>query len=278
MSETILKQLDQRSTYISSDRSFLRITQRGMNSVNLNGRFNERVQLYIPRALEPIYVIQPNTTAAPGLDFRVQAISQPMYAQVDAFVVSLVAVRHPTQLRRTNWDPFGLPQADGADTDFIVGVPNPGRTILWRWDRMLDDIYACDLDVFIKADDRNNQEIYFDSPAAGLNEAKPLYLDGFDPLQKLALTGKIFNLINRTNCPNRGADNTANVRVGFDPKTSGPNKSDYFIWVTSTNTNRVTSIRLGLKDKDESSRQLKPFPADFFPQNRVAQNTEANRR
>src|ERR1017187_1606933 len=55
----LLRQLDQRSTYISQNADFLRITQRGMSSANLAGRFNEQLQLYIPPAQETLQVLAP---------------------------------------------------------------------------------------------------------------------------------------------------------------------------------------------------------------------------
>lgn len=198
----ILKQLDQRSAYVSSDGTFVRITQRGMSSVNLNGRFNEQVQLYIPRAREPFYVIEPTTTNTTKFGIQLKTITEPLYSRVDAVVVSVVVVRHPTELRRTDWETFGLSQEDAADEDFIVGLARPAKVQLWNWPRNVNIIYTSDLD-FTATKTTNNVQIYFDSPATGLYEAERLELASFADPQTLAFLGKITRAIRTgfdTNC------------------------------------------------------------------------------
>jgi hypothetical protein len=256
MSETILKQLDQRSTYISPDAAFLRITQRGMSSVNLNGRFNEKVQIYVPPARDPIYVLQTNKTAS-GLDFQVKAVAQPVYSRVDALVVSLAVVRHPTKLRRSTEESFGLPLADAANNDFIVGVPRPSRVTLWKWDRLLGIVYTSDLDTSITANDANNEEVYFDSLAMGLNEAHPLCLDGFDEMQTLAFQEKISEARQKAPAWTPQVNLFTNLVSQCIPTTNG----DFYISISNKATG--TTIQLGLKDKEKPLR-LRAFRKDFL--------------
>jgi hypothetical protein len=281
----ILKQLDQRSAYVSSDGAFLRITQRGMSSVNLNGRFNEQVQLYIPPAADPLYVIEPTTeesgspksqdtnsntlpkaATAPKLGFQIKALAEPLYSRVDALVVSVVVARHPTQLRRSTQETFGLSLEDAADEDFIVGLARPAKVQLWRADRTLDRIYTADLDFTTT----NNVQIYFDSPSMGFYEAKPLRLAGFDDTQQLEFIGKISRAIRtglNTNTPTTLTNTPTTLIESQDPLSSlvickKLVQTNYCISVTDTNTGIM--IRLG---QQQNNGELTGFSSleSFFP-------------
>jgi hypothetical protein len=269
----ILKQLDQRSAYVSSDGTFVRITQRGMSSVNLNGRFNEQVQLYIPRASEPFYVIEPTTTNTTKFGIQLKTITEPLYSRVDAVVTSVVVVRHPTKLRRTNWETFGLLQEDAADEDFIVGLARPAKVRLWDWARNVNIIYTSDLD-FTATKTTNNVQIYFDSPTNGLYEAERLELASFADPQTLAFLGKITRAIRTgfdTNCLQTLKDSKHSLCDLIICK-EGP-ETNCFISVTDTNTG--ITIRLG--QKNNSSKELDGFSSleKFFPSyNKDAKKSE----
>ena len=284
----IMRQLDQRSAYVSQDGSFLRITQRGMSSVNLNGRFNEQVQLYIPSALDPLYVIEPVTrwtatkesattnkttkesattnkttkksvtsNAITNLGFTLQAITEPMYSRVDAVVVSVVVVRHPAKLRRSSQETFGLSLEDAADEDFIVGLARPSKVELWKWQRQLFRVYSADIDFTTT----KNEPVYFDCPSLGLYEARPLRLADFDVMQSLTFVGQIANAI-RTGFPTNTvhvADGSKNIRGYLEIGVT----TNCFISVTDPKTKMT--IRLGLKNEPSGElRGFSPLKA-FFP-------------
>jgi hypothetical protein len=248
----ILKQLDQRSAYVSPDGTFVRITQRGMSSVNLNGRFNEQVQLYIPAARESFCVIEPTTTNTTKFGIQLKIITKPLYSRVDAVVASVVVVRHPTKLRRTNWETFGLLQEDAADEDFIVGLARPAKVQLWKWDRIIALVKASSLNLAVT----NNDTIYFDSPSMGIYEAEPLNLAGFDALQAHAFLGKIASVIR----PGPDANRLQTLENSKHPLSSlkicrDGAETNCFISVTDTNTG--TTIRLGRKN--DTSEKLVGF-------------------
>ncbi|MBU6410455.1 MAG: hypothetical protein KGR98_08700, partial [Verrucomicrobia bacterium] len=71
------QQLDQRSTYIDSAGDFFRITQRGMKSVDLAGRFKDVVTLHIPAAAEPVpvLILNPNVNAAATVQVTVLTVT-----------------------------------------------------------------------------------------------------------------------------------------------------------------------------------------------------------
>ena len=164
----------QRSAYISPNSNFLRITQRGMANVNIGGRYNEKVQLHIPTATQNLVVVQLTKNEPPEkegpkpqpkddkktkkLGFSISSVEQPLYHRVDAVVVSVAVVRHPTELRPTKRENFGLHLLDVADTEFIVGLPRPSKLNLWRWDRLLTCVMAREL--LPETAKKDNEQIY----------------------------------------------------------------------------------------------------------------------
>jgi hypothetical protein len=291
----LLRQLDQRSSYISPDSNFLRITQRGMINVNLGGRFNEQVQLYVPTAKDTITAIVPEPEKKeekedkkaekdkgrkkenkkksgkennnPQFGFSVRSLTQPLYSRVDAMVVSVAVVRHPTKLRPTKDENFGLPQLDVADTDFIVGLPRPSQVTLWKWKRTLDLVVAAELAPNFPI--KNNEKIYFDSESAGIYDATPLVLTGFSDTLATALRVKISRAILRRENKPIDSPNGASAKEFFSKVEvqripyESPAKNPYYILVKDTITG--TAIRLGLLDgQSQEKPKLKPFNADFF--------------
>jgi hypothetical protein len=91
-----------------------------------------------------------------------------------------------------------------------------------------------------------------------MNEAHPLYLDGFDDARTLALKGTIakgFLVSSLTNAqPGLGSFTNFQARAV-------PDKNGFYVSLTNTTTH--TAIRLGLKD-EASPADLKAFPGDFF--------------
>jgi hypothetical protein len=258
---SLLRELDQRSAYVSSDGAFLRITQRGMSSVNLNGRFNEDVQLTIPQAADPFYVLEPVTNNPPEkLGFKLKALGQPVYSHVDAVVVSVAVVRHPTKLRRSNYETFGLPLEDAADEDFIVGLPHPSKVQLWNWSRQVSRVFVSDLD----PQSTKTNTVYFDCPSVGLYEPQILRLGGFTAEQSAAFLGRIANAIRcgfGTNIFNNPLVNNLTVFTN-SPNMNGPTNCIY----VNDATDNIT-IRLGLLDNQNGPNRLKGFPSysGYFP-------------
>ncbi len=291
----LVRQIEQLATYLSPDARFLRITERGMINANVPGRYNEQVTLHIPAASEPLLVIQaesvedagktnkepdgvstnvtpqtkeipsqakPTVKAAPQWGLRIRSLARPLYRRVDAIVVSVAVVRHPTKLRRSHLDMFGLSPDDAADTDFIVGLPRPSRITLWTSPVTLDGVYAKELDPGIQD---GNEQLYFDSPSAGIYEPAPVRLSGFDDTTLQLLQGEIARAIRakahqaaETAIPQR-EDPFPELRVVRDPDPS--TNGGYFIVLS--NTTSAATIRLGTGTPD--SKVLRSFSTEFFP-------------
>jgi len=263
----LLRQLDQRSAYISPDANFLRITQRGMVNANLAGRFNEKVQLHIPPAIDPLYEVKltastpastsqsndPPVTASKS--FEVRRLSQPLYNQVKVLVVSVAVVRHPVKLRRSISDTFGLAQIDAADTDFIVGVPRPSVITLWNFARELNNICAKDLDPEFGLP--ANEQIYFDIPSLPL-PPQPLYLANASEDQLLDFEGEIYTALKGARYESKeNKKKPAQSKHLVNLQKAG---DDFFIILTNSTDGRT--LRLGLLD---SANKLKAFGTNYFP-------------
>jgi len=173
-------------------------------------------------------------------------------------------VRHPTKLRPTKEDNFGLPHLDSADTDFIVGIARPSRVTLWTWERALDLVVADELVPNFPID--KNEQIYFDSYSEGIYDANPLILTGFGDTLASALRAKISQAISGEN-DKRTADKKLFSKVNVNSKlVESPEKNSYYLIIENEATG--TTIRLGLLDRQSSPEnpRLKPFNADFFKQ------------
>lgn len=168
----LVRQLDRRSTYINPAANFVRITQRGMTSANLSGRFEEKLTLSVPAAQEAIPVVVPE-----GSGFAIQSVAQPLYSRVMGLTLSVVVVRQPTALRRTSDEMFGLEPQEASNARFVVGVTPPSRITLWQWERTLMLVQQSDLTT--RADAKGAAKgVRFDSDTHGVSD-KPLYLAGF---------------------------------------------------------------------------------------------------
>jgi hypothetical protein len=187
---TKLKQeLDQRSTYIDPDGKFLRITQRGMLSVNLAGNFVEDITLSVPPAEDQILVLMPvKSSKVKAAEYQVTWLLQPLYSRVDAFTLSVVVARQATSLAKSTKDSFRLD--DPKDAAFIVGVTRPYRITLWQNKRVIDvvttgDIFGNDAKV------PKNRDVYFTT--FDNERPHPLLLYNFAPEQMFELCRKIQN-------------------------------------------------------------------------------------
>jgi hypothetical protein len=177
---TLSRQLDQRSTYIDKASDFIRITQRGMQSVNLAGRIKEILTLHVPRASEPIYCLCPSKTNL--CTFCV--LSQPLYSQVNALTFSVTAARQTTKLAATIEDRYGLD--DRNDAAFIVGVTPLEHIKVWQWERTFDEINTWDL---CGKDGKTAKSLFF---TTFTNETPhPLRLLNFDTAQRNKLLNEI---------------------------------------------------------------------------------------
>lgn len=175
LSQKLQQELDQRSTYVDAYGHFLRITQRGMRSVNLAGRFLEQLKLRVPVANGMTAVLVPK-----GKTYAVRWVSTPLYSRVDALTFSVVVARQTTALASNKRIYAGLP--DPNDAAFIVGVSRPDRITLWEHERRLDPVRACD----IWPSAPPSRRILFAPATTNANPA-PLVLCGFSQDQKCAL-------------------------------------------------------------------------------------------
>jgi hypothetical protein len=203
------QQLDQRSTYIDPPGDFFRITQRGMQSVNLAGRFKEMVTLNIPAATEQFRVLAPkagnsknkagkssqaassgktNNEASPEESekpgYEEMMISQPLYSRVEGITFSVVVAREATHLLHSSRDRYGL--EDARNASFIADVTFPELITLWQWERSLDAVQTSD--IFGKSD-APAKAVYFRTYPE--EQPSPLYLANFSPQQRLELISAI---------------------------------------------------------------------------------------
>lgn len=143
-SNTPLQQIDQRSTFIDPEGDFFRIDQRGLQSLDLAGRFNEKVTLHIPMAEDqnpPLTVLSPpkNTNELCEL----LPLQRPIYNAVDALTFSVVVAHQTTLLSADTEDRYGLNDRNNAT--LIVGVTPIQHMKLWLWERKLAQVSSLDI-------------------------------------------------------------------------------------------------------------------------------------
>jgi len=174
------QQLDQRSTFIDPQGDFVRITQRGMQSVNQAGRFKETVTLNVPAAYDSYRVVEPLNpdpkTSKDTNELEVTTISQPLYSRVEGITFSVVVARQATHLLHSSRDRYGL--EDARDATFIADVTPPKLITFWQWERSIDNIRTWDIFGKTSVPARN---VYFTTFEG--ERPSPLNLIGFSPLQ-----------------------------------------------------------------------------------------------
>ncbi len=186
--QTLQKELDRRSTYIDASGHFLRITQRGMESANLAGRFLEKITLRIPAAGQACPVLVPDSTST----YAVKWLSMPLYSRVEAWTFSVVVARQTTKLAKDEKNTYHV--TDSSDAALVVGVTRPSRIVLWQFERQLEPVFEKDV-----TDSRNGGDRLIRFAAAGTNQyAYPLFLSGFDRVDKAELLDQL-RTVNRTN-------------------------------------------------------------------------------
>jgi len=142
VSEKLLKQLDQRSTWLSSERDLLRITQRGNDAVNASGAIREKLTLHIPQSIGDAYLSELTDEGDLKLG---DPISYPVYSNVTAFAISLAVVREPSSWKRSSTEKYGL--LDSADAYLVVTVSNLDHVPLWPWARIVGALTVDEVDV-----------------------------------------------------------------------------------------------------------------------------------
>jgi hypothetical protein len=180
------QQLDQRSVYVDSPGKFLRITQRGMQSVNLAGSFIENIALYIPAASERVPVLAMVQDSNNNVHYERRFLSKPLYSRVDAFTLSVVVARRVTALAKSTKESYRLD--DPKDADFIVGVTRPYRITLWKYGRAIEMVTTRDLL------GKGNKLVYF---IFDKEPPTPLILDGFTTQQKQKMFREISGTISK---------------------------------------------------------------------------------
>jgi len=140
VAESLQKQLDKRSSWLNPERNLLRITQRGMDAINIAGTIRENVTLDIPRSQDGIPFLE---VEKGKIKVNKSTLSQPIYSRVEALAISIAVVREPYKLKRSAAEKFGLP--DSADARFIVHVSPPISLTIWKWERLLPSLTLDDL-------------------------------------------------------------------------------------------------------------------------------------
>ncbi len=161
--EKLLKELDRRSTWLNPERNILRLTQRGMESINISGGLKERVTLKIPASREGVSFLD-----FVGQEVKVKSVEQPMYSKVTALSVSIGVVREPYKFQRSASEKYGLP--DSADAYNVVVVSSPVELPIWQWTRMVDRLEMKDLELSLRPGtvDPTDLPLWFFYPALKL--------------------------------------------------------------------------------------------------------------
>jgi len=100
-----LRQLDERSAYVAPDCQLVRITQRGMINANLGGALDEKVQLNIPEASDPVCVIQLHEGDKPGKDAPNSSTNQGPLRQLAIVATTNSTQAQPQLNSSTNQEP-----------------------------------------------------------------------------------------------------------------------------------------------------------------------------
>jgi hypothetical protein len=140
VSEKLLRELDRRSTWLNSNRNLLRVTQRGLDAVNVAGMLKEQVTLRVPHSITPVPYVEVTKKGV-----GIKATGQPIYSTVPAIAISVGVVREPYKFKRAATEKYGLP--DSSDAYYIVIVSEPVKLTLWKWDRIFNALNPDDLDV-----------------------------------------------------------------------------------------------------------------------------------
>lgn len=133
------KQLDQRTVWLNDRRSLLRITQRGLEAINIAGTIKERVTLHVPTATKHIALWKIKDGKL-SIDSK---IARPLYSDIEAVGITLAVVREPYRFKRASADNFGL--ADTSDAFYVVRVSHPLRLPVFHWHRDLASVYLEEL-------------------------------------------------------------------------------------------------------------------------------------
>jgi hypothetical protein len=162
VTERLLKELDRRSSWLNPERNELRITQRGMEAVNIAGSLKEHVTLHVPSAMTNIPVINFENDK-----LSVKLLQQPLYSKVTGIAITIAVVREPYKFRRSGSEKFGLP--DSADSYNVTVVSDPVQLTLWEWERTIQELYTSDVGVY--RDDSSNNPLpllRFRHPTSGI--------------------------------------------------------------------------------------------------------------
>ncbi len=143
VSEKLLREFDRRSVWLNRSRDVMRITQRGMDAVNIAGGLREKVTLRVPQASGGRHVLDLKEGKP---EFR--SVDVPLYTKVQALAISLGVVREPYSYKRSATEKYGLP--DGADSYYLVVLPYPEVLTLWTLDRKVSRLTSDILDLEIR--------------------------------------------------------------------------------------------------------------------------------
>jgi hypothetical protein len=213
--QTLKQQLDQRSTYVDPNGHFLRITQRGVQSVNLAGRFLETLTFRVPAANQKCFAVVPDQDA----EYAVKWFSMPLYSRLDALTFSVVVARQTTQFAKDRQDTYH--QTDASDAAYIAGVTSPERITLWQFARKMIPVYS-DVVSSPTTNAASRRPVMF-APEGTNVVCGPLYLTGFDEHEAFKFfaklrqaTGAVSNAADGVFSFTRTND-TASVQLVFTP-------------------------------------------------------------
>ena len=169
VSEKLLREFDRRSVWLNRSRDVMRITQRGMDAVNIAGGLREKVTLRVPPAATGRHVLDLKDGKP---EFR--RVDVPLYTKVQALAISLGVVREPYQYKRSATEKFGLP--DGADSYYLVVLPYPEVLTLWTLDRKVSRLTSDILDLEMRPPGLHEKQsdLMFYSPES--QESFPAYV------------------------------------------------------------------------------------------------------
>lgn len=249
VSERILKELDRRSIWLSPERNILRLTQRGMEAINIGGTLSENVTLDIPAATEELPFIELHKNTA-----VVATVSQPLYRRVTAVAISLAVVREPFELRKSSSEKYGLP--DSADAYYVVVVSPPIPLTLWEWDRKVDRLTLQDLDLTYepKSVKKDHDELWFFSPLNNLEGPARISLRTAKELRgaiKAALASTMGGKRHKST-KKSAEESDQSPHLNIECRLAGSPNQNRGVYVILKGMNDVEDLLLGLgQDEDE---------------------------
>lgn len=173
------RQIDRLSAYISPQGNFLRVGQRGGQSLDLSGRLKVRLGIRVPAAHHKIWALVPEGKTGRA---RFTRIRLPLYNEVDAVTFSVAVAREPTTVVPSSAITSGL--TDTKSARLVAYVTRPACIPIWRNERHAEIVTVRDVWGAQAAD----TVLYFEMPEG---RAHRIIAMGFNNVQEQELFAEV---------------------------------------------------------------------------------------